>query len=195
MLRMTRFAAASALALVSLTLGCGGPSTPVQSASQPTPAAPATDPAPAAASAPAAPANDGWEGEGEAKGNAAPPAAGPESKPVAAGSKQPEETRTVEVITKVIKGRRAEIRQQCYEPARKDLPSLQGDMVIHLVIDPAGKVKTAELNLERSTLKSPAVVDCATKMLKGIDFPPSSRGLETVVNYPFNFMPGGPAPR
>ena len=194
MLRMTRFAAASALALVSLTLGCGGSSTPAQTASQPTTAAPAAEPAPAAAS-PAAPANDGWEGEGEAKGNAATPAATSESKPVAAGSKQPEETRTVEVITKVIKARRADIRQQCYEPARKDLPSLQGDMVIHLVIDPAGKVKTAELNLERSTLKSAAVVDCATKMLKAIDFPASSRGLETVVNYPFNFMPGGPAPR
>ena len=191
MLGMTRFAALSVLALVSL--GCGGTATPAPTAAQPT--APASDPAPAAASAPAAPAGDGWEGEGEAKGNAAPPAAAPESKPVPAGSKQPEETRTVEVITKVIKGHRAEIRQQCYEPARKDLPSLQGDMVIHLVIDPAGKVKTAELNLERSTLKATAVVDCATKLLKGIDFPPSSRGLETVVNYPFNFMPGGPAPR
>lgn len=195
MLGMTRFAAASVLALVSFTFGCGGSSTPAQTASQPTPAAPATDPAPAAASAPAATGSDGWEGEGEAKGTAAPAAAAPESKPVAAGSKQPEETRTVEVIAKVIKAHRAEIRQQCYEPARKDLPSLQGDMVIHLVLDPAGKVKTAELNLERSTLKAAAVVDCATKMLKGIDFPPSSRGLETVVNYPFNFMPGGPAPR
>jgi len=191
---MTRIAAASVLALVSLLAGCGGSSTPAQTPSPAPAAAPAADPAPAAASAPAASGNDGWEGEGEAKGNAA-PAAAPDSKPVAAGSKQPEETRTVEVITKVIKGHRAEIRQQCYEPARKDLPSLQGDMVIHLVIDPAGKVKTAELNLERSTLKAAAVVDCATKLLKGIDFPPSSRGLETVVNYPFNFMPGGPAQR
>src|SRR3954469_19122944 len=150
---MTRIAAASVLALVCLMSGCGGSSTPAQTPS-PTPApAPATDPAPAAASAPAAKGSDGWEGEGEAKGTAA-PAAAPESKPVPSGSKQPEETRTVEVITKVIKGHRAEIRQQCYEPARKDLPSLQGDMVIHLVIDPAGKVKTAELNLERSTLKA-----------------------------------------
>jgi hypothetical protein len=191
MLRMTRFAAAFALAFVSLTLGCGGSSPPAQSAPEPTaPAAPAPDPAPAAETKPAA-ANNGWDGEGEAKGNAAPAS---ESKPSAAGSKQPEATRTVDVITKAMKGHRAEIRQQCYEPARKDLPSLQGDMVIHLVIDPAGKVKTAELNLERSTLKSSAVVDCATKMIRAIDFPPSSRGLETVVNYPFNFMPGGPAP-
>jgi hypothetical protein len=191
---MTRLAPAFALAFVSLTLGCGASSPPAPSAPAPAPAAPVADPAPAPGAAPAA-GNDGWEGEGEAKGNAAPATAPAESKPAAAASKQPEETRTVEVITKVIKGHRAEIRQQCYEPARKDLPSLQGDMVIHLVIDPAGKVKTAELNLERSTLKAAAVVDCATKLIRAIDFPPSSRGLETVVNYPFNFMPGGPAPR
>jgi hypothetical protein len=192
---MTRYAAASVLALVSLTSGCGGSSTPARTASAPaSDPAPATDPAAAASSAPAAPSNDGWEGEGEAKGNAAPAAAAPEATP-SSGAKQPEETRTVEVIAKVIKAHRAEIRQQCYEPARKDLPSLQGDMVIHLVLDPAGKVKTAELNLERSTLKSAAVADCAAKLLEGVAFPPSSRGLETVVNYPFNFMPGGPAPR
>jgi hypothetical protein len=188
---MTRLA--PAFALVFVALGCAGSSTPVPSAPDPAPAAAApTNTAPAAATS-AAPAAEGWEGEGEAKGAAAP---AEEAKPApAAGAKQPEETRTVEVIAKIIKEHRAEIRAQCYEPARKDLPSLQGDMVIHLVLDPAGKVKVIELNQERSTLKSPAVVDCAIGLMKRITFPPSSRGFETVVNYPFNFMPGGPAQR
>ena len=55
------------------------------------------------------------------------------------------------------------------------------------VVDPEGKVKKADLNQERSTIKSPAVVDCSIKVLQGIKFPPSSRGMDTTVNYPFNF--------
>ncbi|MES1186255.1 MAG: AgmX/PglI C-terminal domain-containing protein, partial [Myxococcales bacterium] len=63
----------------------------------------------------------------------------------------------------------------------------KGDMVIHFVVDPDGKVKKADLNQERSTIKSPAVVDCSIKVIQGIKFPPSSRGMDTTVNYPFNF--------
>jgi hypothetical protein len=85
--------------------------------------------------------------------------------------------------------------RECYDKARKDLPSLQGDMIIHFVLDPEGKVKLAELNQERSTLKAPPVVDCALKVIKSISFPPSSRGMESTVNYPFNFTPGGPPAR
>lgn len=186
MLGMTRFA----LALPLFLLGCGGSSPPAESAPQP-PAPAAADPAPSPAPAASSPAaGDGWEGEGEAKGTA--PASDP--KPAAGGSSQPADTRTVEVITKLIKDRRPAVRE-CYDKARKELPSLQGDMVIHIVLDPAGKAKVVDLNQERSTLKSPAVVDCAIDVIKHIDFPPSSRGLETVVNYPFNFMPGGPPQR
>jgi len=52
-----------------------------------------------------------------------------------------------------------------------------------------GKVKKIELNQQTSTLKAPAVVECAIKVIKGLDFPPSSRGMETTVNYPYNFNP------
>jgi hypothetical protein len=64
---------------------------------------------------------------------------------------------------------------------------LQGALVINFVIDPDGKVKKAELNQERSEVKAPAVVDCAIGVLKGIKFPPSSRGMDTTVNYPYDF--------
>jgi hypothetical protein len=190
---MTRFA----LALSLVMLGCGGSSPPAASApAAPTPAPADPTPAPATTASPDA-ANDGWEGEGEAKGTTpaggAQPAAN-DSKPATGGSAQPPETRTLEVIQKLIKDHRPAVRE-CYDKARKELPSLQGDMVIHLVLDPAGKVKVIELNQERSNLKSPAVVNCAIDVIKHIDFPPSSRGLETVVNYPYNFMPGGPPQR
>jgi hypothetical protein len=183
------------LALVLLTAACGGSAPPAEAPAAAPPATPA--PADAAASPSATttsdqPASDGWEGEGAAKS-----AAGASLDPKAAAPPapaQPTETRTVEVIQKIIKDHRPAVRD-CYEQARKDLPSLQGDMIIHLVLDPAGKVKTAELNQEHSTLKAPPVVDCALKVLKNVAFPSSSRGMETAVNYPFNFMPGGPPQR
>lgn len=98
------------------------------------------------------------------------------------------EERTTEVIQKIINDNRKPIRE-CYEKAKKDLPTLQGTMTIHFVLDPEGKMKKAELNQDRSDLKSPTVVKCAIEQLKKLSFPPSSRGMETTINYPFNFKP------
>jgi hypothetical protein len=180
---------AFALAAVTLlAVGCGGDAASAGPAKTPddaaTPAADATAPgatsdAPAAdkpvADKPAAGADEGaWAGEAEAKNSKAPDAGGKT------------ETRTMEVIAQVIKDNRKPVRD-CFDKAKKDLPDLKGDMVIHFVVDPDGKVKKADLNQERSTIKSPAVVDCSIKVIQGIKFPPSSRGMDTTVNYPFNF--------
>ncbi len=172
--------------------GCGG-SAPAPAAPQPAEATPASTetPPPAPSAAADKPGGDGWEGEGEAKGASA--AAAPEAKPGPAPAGSKTETRTIEVIQKLVKDHRQPVRD-CYEKARKDIPSLQGDMMIHFVLDPDGKVKSIELNQERSTLKNPDVVNCAISTIKGLAFPPSSRGMESVVNYPYNFMPGGPPP-
>jgi hypothetical protein len=164
---------------------CGGsapePETPA--ATEPAAAAPAATPAPEPASK--AGGEGSWEGESEAKDTGgAPAAAGAKPAP----NPDVVETRTLEVIQKLVKDNRKPVRE-CYEKARKDLPSLQGDMIIHFVLDPDGKVKQIELDQSRSTLKAPAVVDCAIKTIKGIGFPPSSRGMETTVNYPYNFTP------
>ena len=171
---------AFSVALVTFLVGCGGgaategpPQTPADGApaDAPVDAAPAGD-QPAAEK----PADDGeaWAGEAEAKTEKAPAADGKT------------ETRTMEVIAQIVKEHRQPVRD-CVDKAKKDLPDLKGDMVIHFVVDPDGKVKKAELNQERSNLKSPAVVDCAIAVIKGIKFPASSRGMDTTVNYPYNF--------
>jgi uncharacterized low-complexity protein len=100
------------------------------------------------------------------------------------------EKRTTEVIQGIVQDNRKAIRA-CYDKARKQLPDLAGQMTIHFVLDPEGKLKKAELNQERSSLKSPEVVKCAIDALKKIKFPPSSRGMESTINYPFNFKPDG----
>ena len=178
------------LAVTSLLLaGCGGDAggaaakTPDDAATPPAdaPADAAPADAPAAEGKPAAkPAGDAdegaWAGEAEAKNSKASEGNGKA------------ETRTMDVIAQIVKDNRKPVRD-CFDKAKKDLPDLHGDMVIHFVIDPEGKVKKADLNLEKSTLKSAAVSDCAIKVLQAVKFPPSSRGMDTTVNYPFNFKP------
>jgi hypothetical protein len=175
-------------ALVALVfVGCGGSEPPAES---PASAAPAADaPSSDATPAPAAGKTDeaGWEGEDDAKKASSGDATGASGKPAPPDTKG-EETRTVDVIAKIVKEHRQPVRD-CYDKAQKELPSLKGDMVIFFVLDPEGKVKKIELNQQTSTLKAPAVVDCAIKVIKGLNFPPSSRGMETTVNYPYNFNP------
>jgi TonB family protein len=88
----------------------------------------------------------------------------------------------------VVADNRKQIRA-CYDKARKQVPDLRGTMTIHFVLDPEGKVKKAELNLERSDIKSPEVADCAIAIIKTLKFPPSSKGMESTINYPFDFKP------
>jgi len=182
---MTRSLASLPFTLV-LIAGCGGSAPEAAAPDAPAPAAAeapaAADPAPAADSKPA---GGGWEGEAEATGGSSPPGT---SKPNAAADSGVVETRTMDVIAKIVKDNRQPVRD-CYDKARKELPTLRGDMVIAFDLDPEGKVKKIELNQQRSTLKAPAVVDCAITTIKGLKFPPSSRGMETQVNYPYNFNP------
>lgn len=162
--------------------GCHSSSTPAETPSAAPAEAPSAAPEPGAApegssaSAAEKPAGEKWEGEAEATQGAG-----------GAGSSA-RETRTTELIQKVIVDNRKPFRD-CYDKARKELPDLRGTMTLHFVLDPAGKVKQAELNVDRSDIKSPAVVDCAIAALKKLPFPESSRGMDTTVNYPFDFKP------
>jgi hypothetical protein len=172
---MKRALAVAVVSLFAWACGAEANSAPPQSAADVPPAEPPADPAPAAEAAKPAESDEGaWAGETEAKSEKVPP-----------GAEGKTETRTMEVIAQIVKDNRKPVRE-CFDKAKKDLPDLKGDMVIHFVVDPDGKVKKAELNQERSTLKSPAVVDCSIKVISGIKFPASSRGMDTTVNYPFN---------
>lgn len=183
----------SLVVLAVLAAGCGGNAPPAESPANEAAAAEPVAPAGAAAEAPKAGEEDGWVGEKTAKSGdsaaaAAPAEPAPGSGPTAPADTKGAETRTMEVIAATVKENRKAARK-CYDDARKDLKDLKGDVVIHFVLDPEGKVKKAELNQERSTLKSPAVVDCVIGVIKGISFPKSSRAMETTANYPFNFTP------
>lgn len=176
--------------LAAFATACGGSTTPAPAAASDSPAAPAAPAAEAAPSKPAAAEEEGWVGEKAAKSDdgAKDAPAAHDADPSPVNGKAVVETRTMDVIRKLVMDNRKAARK-CYDDARKDLKDLKGDVVVHFVLDPEGKVKLAELNQERSTLKAPAVTDCVIGVIKGIKFPPSSRGMETSTNYPFNFTP------
>lgn len=131
----------------------------------------------------------GGEGTAEGEGESGSEGGGEEAGP-AEGEGSGEDSRTTQSIQKVILDNRKPIRA-CYDKHKKDLPTLKGTMTIHFVLDPEGNVKKAELNLERSDIKAPDLVDCALAHLKKLKFPPSSKGMDTTVNYPFDFKPDG----
>jgi outer membrane biosynthesis protein TonB len=91
-------------------------------------------------------------------------------------------------IQKIVADNRKPVRA-CYEKARKELPDLQGTLTITFVLDPNGAVKSAEPNQERSDIKNPDLVKCAIDVIKSLSFPKSPKGMETTVNYPYNFKP------
>jgi len=177
--------------LAALATACGGATPPPATASDSKPGTEAATTEPAAPSKPAASDDEGWVGEKAAKSNdgaAKDAPAAQNDEPSPANGKAVVETRTMDVIRKIVMDNRKAARK-CYDDGRKDLKDLKGDVVVHFVIDPEGKVKLAELNQERSTLKAPPVTDCVLGVIRGIKFPPSSRGMETSTNYPFNFTP------
>lgn len=180
------------LALVGIA-ACGSGPPPVSQAA----------PAPAAAPAAPAPAATGEPGGEGAADEHAPPTSGAASStsasappgpssaaatPPPAGSSAAAETRTTAVLQKVVQENRKPIRA-CYEAARKETPNLRGALVVRFVLDPEGKLKSAELVQDKSDIRLPKVVDCVLAELGKLPFPPSSRGMDTTVVYPFDFKP------
>lgn len=123
-----------------------------------------------------------------AAGRSEPPGSTSPGATPAADGRGAAETRTLDTIAQVVKKNRVRARA-CYEDVLRQKGGIKGNLVVHFVLDPQGGVKLAELNAARSTLDEPAVTRCVIDVIRSLEFPASSRGMETVVNYPFNFNP------
>jgi len=179
----------SLMMLAGLATACGGATpAPAVAAADTKPAATDTAPEAATPSKPPASDDEGWVGEKSTKSDDGATHAASDVEPSPVNGKAVVETRTMDVIRKLVMDNRKAARK-CYDDARKDQKDLRGDVVVHFVLDPEGKVKLAELNQERSTLKAPVVTDCVLGVIRSIHFPKSSRAMETSTNYPFNFTP------
>lgn len=91
-------------------------------------------------------------------------------------------------IVEIVKKNRDKVRA-CYDAALKESPDMKGNLVIHFKLDAEGIIAVAELVPDRSQITSPKVVECAIAALKGMSFPAHPEGMDTEVNYPFNFNP------
>ena len=67
--------------------------------------------------------------------------------------------------------------------------------MLKFVVNSDGSVKTAEGDVTKSEIHAPDLESCAVGVLKGLKFPPSKKGMESTVNYPFDFNPKGPPPK
>jgi TonB family protein len=147
------------------------------------PGQPAQAPSPGSELAPAPTA--------EAAASPTPQAAAPTESAAGAPSAAepaPRDARGKAEIQAVLATNRDKVRA-CYDAALKNNPGIHGDVVVAFVINPDGSVKNAEVNWSESEIHVPELDSCAVDVLRGLKFPPSSRGLESKVNYPFNFNP------
>jgi TonB family protein len=177
MLHSSRARRRSLAGITALVLGCS--QTPPPAA--PDTASPASDDS--SSSSEATTALEPAAAETPSPAAAAPAAETPNATPEA-----PKDARGKNEIQQVMLANRDKVRA-CYDAALAGNPGIEGDLVVSFVIDPHGEVKQAEVNWSQSDLHVPELDNCAADAVRSIKFPPSSRGLESKVNYPFNFHP------
>jgi len=175
-------AAAAALLLGLLSSGACGSSAPAPtspSGSSPVASA-ATSPDPSPAPLEPVPA---------AATSSSAPATGPA--PAASTSKAAEgPDRNLNDIRAVVSNNRDAFRA-CYDKATKAHPGIKGTYTLKFVVNPDGTVKSAEPDAAKSEIHAAELDSCALAALKTLKFPPSKRGMESAVNYPFDFKPQG----
>ena len=106
----------------------------------------------------------------------------------------PAPDRSMNDIRAVVAGNRDAFRA-CYDRSLKTHPGIKGTFTLKFVVNPDGSVKTAEGDVTKSEIHAPDLESCAVGVLKGLKFPPSKKGMESTVSYPFDFNPKGPPPK
>ncbi|MEB2313845.1 MAG: AgmX/PglI C-terminal domain-containing protein [Sorangiineae bacterium] len=182
---LTNLATALALAVAIAVPACGAGSSQAPAESPPGSSPPAVD-APSPGTTGDAPAPSAELASDAPSGETAAPVA---SSATPAGSAAPAgDAKRTELVAAIIKEHRDAFRA-CYDEGRKAIPSLEGNLVLEFQLDGTGALKSAKLNEQRSDITAPKVVECALGVLKGLKFPPHPRGMDSTINYPFNFRP------
>jgi TonB family protein len=97
-------------------------------------------------------------------------------------------------VRAVVAGNRDAFRA-CYDKSLKTHPGIKGRFMLKFVVNPDGSVKSAESDVAKSEIHASDLESCAVGVLKGLKFPPSKKGMESTVNYPFDFNPKGVPPK
>lgn len=83
----------------------------------------------------------------------------------------------------------------CYEAAHAKRDSIRGKVTLVWVLDPKGQVRDgAHIEATSSDFYDEFLESCMVGALGQLTFPPSRRGMDSTVRYPFDFKPQGRAP-
>jgi TonB family protein len=157
---------------------CGGSQSPAS--------APSAEPV-----ASAAPADIGTSAPAQSPPSASSATASPS---LAASPPSAAPERSKEDLMAIISGNRDAFRV-CYDASAKKHPGIKGRFVLNFVLNPDGKVKSAAADPTKSEIHASDLETCAIDVLKSLKFPPSKKGFESTVSYPFDFNPKGPPPK
>jgi TonB family protein len=96
--------------------------------------------------------------------------------------------RSLDDYRKIIQDNRDKFRR-CYEVSLKAHPGIKGNVTLKFILTPKGEVKEAFIDKSASEITEADLETCMVAVLKTLSFPPSKRGMESTVRYPFNFNP------
>jgi TonB family protein len=102
--------------------------------------------------------------------------------------KSPTNDRNIADYMAIVQGNRDKFRT-CYEASLSSHPGIKGRTMLRFVLSPGGTVKEAGIERSNSDITEADLERCLVAELKKLSFPPSKRGMETTVNYPFHFNP------
>jgi hypothetical protein len=99
----------------------------------------------------------------------------------------PDDSPAPESLVESVLFRQRRRLNECYRTAAMDRPTLQGDAIFQLTIEPSGGVKNVALVSQ--TGLDVGLIGCATRVLKEASFPPNDAGGPSVLNVPLKFRP------
>lgn len=101
----------------------------------------------------------------------------------------PTDDRGMKDYQAVIQSNRDKFRA-CYETSLGSHPDIRGSVTLSFRLAVDGKVLDAAIDPSASDITLPELEKCMASAVKSLSFPPSKRGKESVVRYPFDFKPG-----
>jgi len=97
--------------------------------------------------------------------------------------------RGIKDYQRIIQENREKFRA-CYDAARAKHEGIKGRVTLVWVLDPKGTVKDgAHMDAAASDFEDAFLESCLVSKLKTVAFPPSRRGMDSTVTYPFTFNP------
>jgi tetratricopeptide (TPR) repeat protein len=112
------------------------------------------------------------------------PASAEEAAKESPGPAWPGSTERLSSMTDLIKTHRDQFRF-CYDAWSKKHPNVDGHVKLTLMLQPDGKLETAEAHM--TGVRAPELERCIIAMSKQLTYPPSATGKMTRFNYPFEF--------